>query len=467
MVALTKKVCVSSAPIKSQVSGLPGRGLTPSFLLFACSLRDIRNLPLLTKSLKETKKTVKAGFFKVRTREEVWGEFRRFTLLDKEEVPLDQALNRVLAEPITIKEDLPSFTRSIVDGYAVRARDTFGASESLPCLLEIVGEVGMGETPSFELGKGKAARIPTGGMLPAGADGVVMVEYTEELDLKSVAISRSVAPLENVVRPGDDFRAGQEPLQAGSILRAQEIGLLAGLGQKRVKVRQQPKVAIISTGDEIVPVEKEPQPGELRDINSHSLAAMVQNCGGVPLQLGLVPDRFPAMRDKCQQALNSADICLISGGSSVGSRDLTLEVLNSFEGSQILVHGVAISPGKPTILVKTGEKGFWGLPGHVASAMVVFQVLVRPFMSYLSGVSLSLGEGRPVKARLARNVASKQGREDFVRVRLREEGDSLIAEPIFGESALISTLVRADGLVRIDRNTEGLYEGEIVEVIGI
>jgi len=410
---------------------------------------------------------VKTGFFKVRTREEVWEEFQRFALLDSEDVPLDEALDRVLTEPITSEEDLPSFTRSIVDGYAVRAQDTFGASDSLPSLLEVVGEVGMGQIPSFELVKGKAARIPTGGMLPAGADSVVMVEYTEDLDPKSVAINRSVAPLENVVQSGEDFRADQQVLEAGRRLRAQEIGLLAGLGHSAVRVRRQPKVAIVSSGDEIVPIEKEPRPGELRDINSHSLAAMVKNSGGIPLKLGLVPDQFQAMRETCKHALDCADICLISGGSSVGSRDLTLEVLNSFEGSETLFHGVAISPGKPTLLVKVADRGFWGLPGHVASAMVVFQVLVRPFIDYLGGVSLSLGEGRPVKARLARNVASKQGREDFVRVRLRQESDSLTAEPIFGESALISTLVRADGLVRIERNAEGLYEGETVEVISI
>ena len=410
---------------------------------------------------------MKIGFFKVKTREQVWDEFQQFTLLSGEEISLGQALNRVLAESIIAREDLPSFIRSIVDGYAVRAQDTFGASESLPSLLEIVGEVDMGEPVSLELTGGKAARIPTGGMLPAGADSVVMVEYTEELDRKSVAINRSVAPWENVIRPGDDFSAGQEVLRAGKPLRPQEIGLLAGLGKQKVTVRRRPKVAIISTGDEIVPIEKEPRPGEVRDINSHSLAAMVESCGGVPSQLGLSPDQFSALREKCQDALDSADVCLISGGSSVGTRDLTLDVLDSFEGSEVLVHGVAISPGKPTLLVKAGEKAFWGLPGHVASAMVVFQVLVRPFIAYLRGEQLSLGEGRPIRARLNRNVASKQGREDFIRVRIVEKDSHLMAEPIFGESALISTLVRAHGLVRIDRHTEGLYAGETVEVIGI
>ncbi len=410
---------------------------------------------------------MKTGFLKVKTREEVWGEFKRFPLLRSEEVPLGQALNRVLAKAVVASEDMPAFTRSTVDGYAVCAKDTFGASEGLPSLLEVVGEVDMGETPAFELNRGNAARIPTGGMLPAGADSVVMVEYTDELDQRSVAISRSVAPLENVIKRGDDFRSGQEALPAGRRLRAQEIGLLAGLGVHTIPVRQRAKVAIISSGDEVVPVEQKPERGELRDINSHSLAAMVQDWGGVPLQLGLVSDQFQALQDKCREALDQADICLISGGSSVGSRDLTLEVLTSFADSEILVHGVAISPGKPTILVRTGEKPFWGLPGHVASAMVVFHVLVSPFMSYLNGASMALGQGMPIPARLSRNVASKQGREDFVRVKLRQEDGALVAEPVFGESALISTLIRADGLVCVHRHTEGLYAGEMVEVIGI
>jgi molybdopterin molybdotransferase len=410
---------------------------------------------------------VKAGFFNVKTREEVWGEFKRFPLLDSVEVDLEQALNRVLAQSIIADEDMPAFTRSTVDGYAVCAKDTFGASESLPALLEIIGEVGMGEIPAFELGKGEAAKMPTGGMLPQGADSVVMVEYTEELDQTSVAIGRSVAPLENVVKQGDDFCAGGEALQAGRRLRAQEIGLLAGLGHTRVLVRRRPKVAIISSGDEVVPMEQEPGPGELRDINSHSLGAMVQDWGGIPLRLGLVPDQARALRNKCEEALTRADICLISGGSSVGSRDLTLEVLSSFEDSEILVHGVAISPGKPTLLVRSGEKAFWGLPGHVASAMVVFHVLVSPFMSYVSGATLSLAQGITARARLSRNVASKQGREDFVRVKLRQEEEALVAEPIFGESALISTLIDADGLICVHRHTEGIYAGEIVEVLRI
>jgi molybdopterin molybdotransferase len=410
---------------------------------------------------------VKTGFFKVKTREQVWDDFQGFPLLDPEEVSLDRALNRVLARPVSSRENLPSFPRSTVDGYAVRARDTFGASESLPSLIEVVGEVSMGEVPSFKLGVGQAAVIPTGGMLPEGADSAVMVEYTEELDRWSVAVSRSVAPLENVIGPGDDFRAGQVVLEEGRRLRAQEVGLLAGLGQTSVVVRRKPKVAIISSGDEIVPVEREPKSGELRDINSHSLAAMVIACGGVPVPLGLAPDRAESLLAKCRQALELADVCLVSGGSSVGSRDLTLEVLDSFDDSETLVHGVAISPGKPTLLVRIGHKGFWGLPGHVASAMVVFQVLVRPFMYYLSGISLSLGDGQPLQAELKRNVPSKQGREDFIRVALKQEETTLVAEPIFGQSGLISTLVHADGLICIPRHTEGLYAGETVQVYPI
>jgi molybdopterin molybdotransferase len=407
---------------------------------------------------------VKLQFFEVKTREQVWAEYRHFAPVGLGEVSLDGAYNRVLGEAIVAAEDLPGFVRATVDGYAVRARDSFGASESQPALLTVVGDVGMGEVPPFEVGLGEAARIPTGGMLPAGADSVVMVEYTEELDRRSVAISRSVAPLENVVRPGDDVRAGEKIVAAGRRLRAQEIGLLAGLGRMKVLVSRRPRVAVISSGDEIVPADRAPGPGQLRDINSHSLAALVEECGGEPWQLGVVPDEFEPLRAACEQALEKADICLISGGSSVGTRDLTLQVLGSFPNTEVLVHGVAISPGKPTILVRVGDRAFWGLPGHAASAMVVFHVLVRPFIGYLRGIPPSVGERWPLRAHLSRNVASRQGREDFIRVRLQQEGERLLAEPVFGESALISTLVRADGLVRIDRHTEGLYAGEEVEV---
>jgi molybdopterin molybdotransferase len=407
---------------------------------------------------------VKLQFLEVKTREQVWAEYRHFAPVGLEEVSLDRAYNRVLGEPIVAAEDLPGFLRATVDGYAVRARDSFGVSESQPALLTVVGDVGMGEVPALEIGLGEAARIPTGGMLPGGADSVVMVEYTEELDGRSVAISRSVAPLENVIRPGDDVRAGEEVVAAGRRLRAQEIGLLAGLGWMKVAVSRRPRVAIISSGDEIVAADREPGPGRLRDINSHSLAALVEECGGEPWQLGIVPDEFEPLRAACKRALEQTGICLISGGSSVGTRDLTLQVLGSFPDTEVLVHGVAVSPGKPTILVRVGERAFWGLPGHVASAMVVFHVLVRPFIDYLRGIPPSLGERWPLRARLSRNVASRQGREDFVRVRLRQDDEKLVAEPIFGESGLISTLVRADGLVRIDRHAEGLYADEEVEV---
>jgi molybdopterin molybdotransferase len=410
---------------------------------------------------------VKLQFFEVKTREEVWAEFRRFVPLGLEEIPLDRAYNRVLGEPIVTDEDLPSFARATVDGYAVRGRDSFGASESQPALFTLVGDVGMGEVPRFEIGPGEAARIPTGGMLPAGADSVVMVEYTEELDRTSLAISRSVAPLENVIGRGDDVRAGNEVLSPGRKLRAQEIGLLAGLGRSKVSGYRRPRVAVVSSGDEIVPVDREPGPAQLRDINSYSLAALVEECDGEPRRLGVIPDKFGPLRAACEQALKEADICLISGGSSVGTRDLTLQVLGSFPDTEVVVHGVAISPGKPTILVRIGGRAFWGLPGHVASAMVVFQVLVRPFMDHLRGISPSLGDRWPLRARLSRNVASKQGREDFIRVRLQQQADGLLAEPIFGESGLISTLVRADGLVRIDRHTEGVYAGELVEVLRV
>jgi molybdopterin molybdotransferase len=296
-----------------------------------------------------------------------------------------------------------------------------------------------------------------------------MVEYTQEVAQGQIEVTRSVAPWQHVVRRGEDIPAGRTLLRRGQRVRPQEVGLLAALGVTRLKVFRRPVVAIISTGDEIVPVEETPSPGRLRDVNTWSLAAQAEQEGARALRLGIVPDSFEALLAACRRALEAADMVIISGGSSVGTRDFTLAVIRSFEHSRLLVQGVALSPGKPTILAEVAGKPLWGLPGHVASAMLVFRTLVAPLLRRLAGRGLegvSQDEGRraPLLARLSRNVASAMGREDWVRVRLREAGGELIAEPVLGKSGLISTMVAADGLIRIDLNSEGLEANELVEV---
>jgi molybdopterin molybdotransferase len=405
-------------------------------------------------------------FFRVKTSEEVLEIIEGFGPMGEEILPLEKSLGRILSRDVVSPEDLPGFCRSSMDGYAVRARDTFGATESLPALLETGGEVVMGQLPSMGVAQGQAVKISTGGMLPEGADGVVMVEYSHPLDENTIEVSRAISPQENVIRPDDDFKKGSNVLLKGSPLRPQDLGVMAGLGLSRVSVYRRPKVAIISTGDEIIPVDQRPEPGQVRDINSYTLGAFCRQAGAEPIILGLCGDHFGQLKDMVERGLEEADTVWISGGSSVGVRDLTLKVFESFDNMELLVHGISISPGKPTIIARIGSCPVFGLPGHTASAMVVAEVFLVPFLSRLSGeVKFSKKMYYAAKAKLSRNIESASGREDYIRVKLEKRGEELVAEPIFGKSGLISTLVEADGLLRVDRNTEGLYQEQVVEVM--
>lgn len=353
-----------------------------------------------------------------------------------------------------------------MDGYAVRAQDTFGASESLPALLARNGEVPMGRSAAVPVGEGQAVRIPTGGMLPPGADSVVMIEYCRDLDEFTLEVNRTVSPLENVIQPGDDFRRGAVVLSRGRRLRPADLGALAGLGLTRIEVYRKPRVAILSTGDEIVPAEALPGPGQVRDINQHTLGGLCRQAGAEPILLGLCPDRFELIAERVAEAFSQADTLWISGGSSVGTRDLTLQVLETLPAFELLAHGISISPGKPTILARSGSRPIIGLPGHVASTLVVAEIFLTRLLARLAGWEApDPRPGRSLEAVLTRNVASASGREDFVRVRLLWRDGRWLADPIFGKSGLISTLVEADGLMPIDLHTEGLYEGQKVRVL--
>ncbi len=387
----------------------------------------------------------------------------RFESMAIEQVPLDSALGRILAEDFTAPQDIPGFDRATMDGYAVSAASTYGASEGNPAYVTVVGVVAMGQIPDHTIGPGQASRISTGGMLPQGADSVVMIEHVDIIDETTIEVFHSVAPGQNMVARDEDAAQGQALLTAGSCLRPQEIGLLASCGVLKVAVFKQPRVGIISTGDEVVPVDASPEIGEVRDVNTHTLAALLRRMGAQPVVYGIVRDRYDDLLEICNRAVAETDMVLASGGSSVGTRDLTVEVLSSLPDSEILVHGVSISPGKPTILARCGNKPFWGLPGHVTSSMVIVTVLVRPFLARLSGRQSDAPVCVP--ARLSRNVASAQGRVDYVRVRLVQEGNTRYAEPVLGASGLIRTMVEADGLIAVDMNSEGLEKGARVEVI--
>jgi molybdopterin molybdotransferase len=404
-------------------------------------------------------------FFKVKTTEAVLDLVRAFSPTGEETVSIGDALGLALSRKIVSPENLPGFSRSSMDGYAVSAKDTFGATESMPAFLELAGEVLMGENPDVAASQGKAIRISTGGILPKGADGVVMLEYCHNLDENTIEVSRAISPLENVISPGDDFKKNAVVFEAGSRLRPQDIGLLAGLGISSVPVFRRPKIAIISTGDEIVPIDKDPEYGQVRDINSYTLSAFCRQMGAEPTIMGLCRDDFSQLKSLMEKSLDFADTVWVSGGSSVGVRDMTLKVLESFNDMELLVHGISISPGKPTIVAKIGDRAVFGLPGHAASAMVIAEVFLREFILRLLGSKSQIEFNKSVKAVMTQNVESKSGRDDFIRIRIHSEDEKLMAIPVFGKSGLISTLVDAHGLVRIDRNSEGVYQGQIVDVM--
>ncbi len=353
-----------------------------------------------------------------------------------------------------------------MDGYAVKASDTYGASDSLPAYLDLIGEIKMSEKPSCQLQTGQAARISTGGMLPEGADAVVMLEYTDNISSRMIEISRSVALWENVLREDEDIKKKETIFAKGHRLRPQDIGLLAALGYEKVNVFKKPVIAIISTGDEIIPINSKPEPGQVRDINTFALGAAIEQIGCVPYYIGIIPDDESRLRRALSKCLENQqiDLVLISGGSSVGVRDYTLKVLNLLGPPGILVHGLALKPGKPTIISLNKQKLFIGLPGHPISAMMVFDNVVRKIISDLKGETFYFGGRKTIDALLENNVFSDAGREEYIRVLLKNKNNQLWAEPVLGKSGMISSLARADGYITIRINQEGLYQGQKVTV---
>ncbi len=373
----------------------------------------------------------------------------------REEVSLVDALHRVLAADLRADIDIPGFDRSTVDGYAVYAADTVGAGEAIPAMLRYRGRVTMGGTDPGEIAPGSCVYVPTGGALPRGADAVVMIEYCERVG-DDVLVRRPVAPGENVVLRGEDFRAGEVVLERGRVLSPRDIGVAAAVGVDRVSVAAVPRIGIISTGDELVPVTASPRPGEVRDANSYLCGSFVTERGGRPIYLGIVRDDREALEAAIASALRECDAVLVSGGSSKDERDTTASVIT--ELGEVLVHGIAISPGKPTIIGRANGRPIVGLPGHPASAFVVLVAVVDHLLAAMVQTRVSR---RTTTARLTQNIPSARGREDYVRVRV-EDGR---ATPVFGKSGLLNTLVQSAGLVRVPAGREGLEAGEEVEVI--
>lgn len=389
------------------------------------------------------------------------------TPVEVERIPTVTARARVLAEDLRSAVDLPHFHRAAMDGYAVRSKDTFGASQSLPAYLRLAGVVEMGKEATQPLQSGEAIRISTGGMMPPQSDAVVMVEYTEEIASGLVEIHRAVSPWQNVIQIGDDIKRGEPVFGRGRRLKAHDIGALTGIGMSSVPVFKRPCVALISTGDEIVDVDATPGPGQVRNINQHSLAGLIEESGAQLRDWGVIADDRAQLARAIDQALEWADLVLLSGGSSMGAKDIALETILSFPQAEFIFHGISVAPGKPTIFAKACGKPIMGLPGYPVSALVIFDLFAAPLIRRLGGEEIAAIKRfvRTAKATLRTNIASQVGREDYVRVALHEEEQRLVATPLPGKSGAIFTLVKADGMVRIDLNQDGLEAGEEVDVI--
>ncbi len=383
---------------------------------------------------------------------------------DEIRVPIEDSLGMICAEDVRSAEDLPHFARSTVDGYAAVAEDTFGASEVMPAYLTLSREIFMGESPEVILSRGSACKIPTGGMLPRGADSVVMFEHVQNVDEAMIEVLRPVVPGENVIQSGEDVRKSETVILRGRKIRPQDIGACAGIGITELTVYRKLRVSIISSGDEIVPAEMSPALGQVRDINSYVLAAMLSAAGALPLKKGIFRDDYGALRAIIESSLNDSDVIILSGGTSVGTKDMIARIIDDIGNPGIMFHGVSLKPGKPVIGGIIGEVPVFGLPGHPAAVGVCFDVFIRPVLLRLSGLRERFDSRNIVKARLAKNVSSSQGREEHIRVMIEEREDGLWAMPVLGKSGLIATLVKADGTFVIPLNINGVEAGEVVEV---
>lgn len=406
-------------------------------------------------------------------------------VLPWERIDTTRALGRITAVDVTAPHALPSFRRSTMDGYAVRAADTFGASESLPAFLTVTGEVPMGKGTDIVLDVGQCVIVHTGGMIPETADAVVQIEHTQVIsDQYSVSsdqylvsskqysvfnhpfeieVLRAVAPGQNVLQVGEDVQRQAEILPAGHQLRPQDIGGLLALGLTEVAVVRQPRVAILATGDEVIAPSQIPTAGQIRDINSYTVAAQTVQAGGVPLLGGIVQDDFEALQAAATVALAEADMLVMSAGSSVSVRDMTVQVIERLGKPGVLLHGVATRPGKPTIVGVADGKPVLGLPGNPVSAMIQFDMFGVPAIYRLQGLTAPPRRGS-IWATLTQNIASESGREDYVPARVTDAPDGTRATPVFGKSNLIYTLVNADGLIQVPLNKAGLRAGESVLV---
>ena len=373
-----------------------------------------------------------------------------------ENVEVINAVGRVLHSDILANEDVPGFDRSTVDGYAVIASDTFGASESIPAILNVIGDVPMGASADFSVKSGSCVSISTGGDLPDGCNAVVMVEHTEDYGDGLVGIAKPIAPGNNVIFRGDDVTRNTKILSAGSVLTVHDVGILSALGYSDVVVCGRPIVGVISTGDELVSPSNVPKRGQVRDVNSPMLTAFINQIGGFAVDYGIVKDEEDLLRSAVLSATNDCDVVLVSGGSSAGMRDLTAKIISD-EG-ELLLHGIAMKPGKPTILGTVNGKPIFGLPGHPVAAYFVTELFVRHLLMRMTGTNLVR---QTTSAQLGEAISSNHGRAEYIAVRIADG----VAVPVRGKSGLIASLAGVDGYITVPRDCEGLSKGEMVEVV--
>ena len=397
----------------------------------------------------------------VKTPEEVLAMIEsEFAPLERTEtVPLRDAMGRILAEDIAAREYVPDFDRSTVDGFAVRASDTFGCSDAIPAILPLQATVLMGEGADFALNVGECVAVPTGGAVPRDADSVVMLEYTEDYGDGTIGIAKPAAPGMNMIFRGDDVYPGKVILRKGRVLSSADIGALAAIGQVEVKVAKKLTVGVISTGDELVPPEVQPGPGQVRDVNSPMLEAMLTAFGCRVVNYGIVIDDEALLSGKVHKAIAECDAVLLSGGSSVGVKDAACRIIESV--GTLLLHGIAIKPGKPTILGKAGEKPVAGLPGHPVAAYFITKLFVQPLLGRLTGRDMT---AYTVTAKVTESISANHGRAQYHCCRLTKMDGQLYAQPIRGKSGLITTLAGADGYFCIDRDCEGLPQDAEIQV---
>ena len=388
---------------------------------------------------------------------EAFKEYR----IGTEEINILEVTERVLANDLVAKENVPEFNRSTVDGYAVKSSDTHGASESIPSFLILLGEIRMGEMADIKISSGEAIYVPTGGMIPEGADAVIMIEHAEKLDDSTLMIYKPLSVGENVILKGDDIKIGEEAIKKGKKLSPQDIGVLAALGVYKIKVYKKPRFFIISTGDEIVDLDEKLTMGKVRDINSYALSSLIIKLGGEVSGKSIVRDDFELLRNKVEEALEISDIVIISGGSSVGTRDYTSKVINSFNGKGVFVHGVSIKPGKPTIIGEGKGKAIFGLPGHPVSSIIIFKVFIEYFIRHLMNIKENVNITTAI---LDFNFPSSPGKETYQMVNIVEKEGKTYAVPTFGKSGMITLLSKSDGYIVLKPHEEGISKGETREV---